>query len=304
MYYRRRDPYYYDRPDPGSCLGTVLVILLVIAILAMVAIFIGFYILLAFLIVGAVIGAVCAVFCILKAVPQTVSEYRQRRFNGTGLLGTLQRICWFYGYMGKNSVLNDVDFAKNFYGKASGLRLRSFKKWMYLIAALAVLACGLLILAALLVATVLLVWALIVFACTVALAALAIFVCICAGYLLYVALRQMLSGIKAAFSPSCYRFAGKRKFSDLAEVPQTFYRQWKAWVGNAWTVMLDYGRATRRSTAHLRWFHPRALFSFGQWLISPVMGAVVIALGTVLAYLVFAPVYLVDAIWIVIRSLI
>ncbi|MBE6530039.1 MAG: hypothetical protein E7680_05520 [Ruminococcaceae bacterium] len=287
----------------GGCLGSLLAFLVVIAFLIVCAIYFGTIILIGFLILGAIIGLICAIFALLKAFPQTIKDMSCQAFNGSAFIVFLKKTGYFYICISKYSLYNDVAFAKNFFQKFTVKRWLSFTKWMYLMVAIAVILCGISVLGILLAASALFLLIFLSFTILLSAALLCLMMGVCLIIIMFVGTKHLILSIPLSFFPSCYRFKGKRKIGDLGIVIKTFFAQWGVWVKTVWRNTAQFVHNFRQHAKLRRWFSPVSLFSIGLLCMLPIGTSIVIAIATVISWVVFLLGYLVDAFWIIIRSI-
>ena len=133
--------YVYRKPDPGEVFGSVMATLVVIALIVAFAVYIGGIILAIFLGIGVLIGLAYTLYVYIKALVQA-----SRNLGGSSvsnrflafLLGWLKLV----GLTSLYAFKENLQVANNAMIKASGYRLLSFQKWMWLIVAPTVLIVG------------------------------------------------------------------------------------------------------------------------------------------------------------------
>lgn len=299
FFYRSRDPYYGYSPAAG-CFGSLLATLVIVAILIVCAIYIGMYVLLGLLIIGAIVGGLTAVFALFKALPQTIKDMSSQIYRGNKIVVLLKKIGYFFVCLAKYSISNDLQYAKNAFQKFSANRVLSFSKWVNLALAVTVLIFGLLILVAILFFAAISTISLIVLAINIVLVSIAIMLGVGFLYNLFLVAKEAVHTGKRSFSPVCFKFAGRCYFSDLLSVPKTFFKQMGAWIGTTWKNSMNLLSRYQSWLTTKRWIlFPLAI----AFIIScPISALIFILLASVIVFVLGLLVYLVDAIWILIKA--
>lgn len=301
FFYRSRDPYYGYSPAAG-CFGSLLATLVIAAILIVCAIYIGFYVLVGLLIIGAIVGGVTAVFSLFKALPQTVKDMSSQIYRGNKIVVLLKKIGYFFVCLAKYSISNDVQYAKNAFQKFSTQRTLSFSKWVNLALGVTVLIFGLLILFGILSFAVLITASLLMFAINIVIVSIAVMISV--GFLcnMFFVIKEAIHSGKQSFSPICFKFKGRCYFSDLLLVPKTFIVQMGKWIGTTWTNSMNLlgNYKSWLNTKSWVWFP----LSIAFIVSCPLSTLLVIGLGILVIFVLTLLVYLIDAIWIVIKAII
>ncbi len=296
----RRDPYYGYSPAAG-CFGSLLAFLVIATILIVCAIYIGVYILIGLLIIGAIIGGLAAVVALFKALPQTIRDMNSQNYHGNKIVVVLKKIGYFFVCISKYSINNDWQYAKNAYQKFASKKALSFSKWVNLALAATVLIFGLLMLVAILFFAALFVASLIVFIINLILVAIVIMLGISLLCNMFFVMREAIRCGKKSFSPICFKFTGRCYFSDLLSVPKSFFAQLGSWIGTTWksSINLLSNYKSWLNTKRWLWF-PLAI---AMIISCPISSILIIAVAVIILVVLSLLIYLVDAIWIIIKAI-
>lgn len=292
------DPY---RRDDG-CFGTIIALLVVALIIIFALIYIGFYVLIGFLILGAVIGGIFAVIAYLKAIPQAISDLQYQTFYGNAILCWLKRIFLFILYLVKYAVLNCAQYAGDHYQKFQSQRTMSFSKWMNLMVALVVIVAGIGVTVAMSLVLVTLVLQLILAVITLAFAA--VIALLLVGVLVHgvMSVFRMFATIASELFPVCFIFSGRVSRSDILTVATDYFEQLKNWMGGVWSEQASFAGNWKLNASGRAWYSPVSIFSIVMWLMMPIGTALAILPCVVISFVIFLPVYIVDAIFLLIKS--
>lgn len=300
MLFYRRDPNYGYSPAAG-CFGSLLATLVIVTFLIVCAIYIGFYVLVGLLIIGAIVGGLTAVFSLLKTLPQTVKDMSSQIYHGNKVVVLLKNVGYFFVCLAKYSISNDVQYAKNAFQKFSSQRVLSFSKWINLAWGITVLVFGLLMLLGILSSVFFLAASLLIFVINVIIVSIGIMIGI--GFLcnMFFVVKEAVHSGKQSFSPVCFKFLGRCYFSDLLSVPKTFMIQMGKWIGTTWTNSMSLlgNYKSWLNTKHWIWFP----LSIAFIISCPLSALIFIAVASLIMLVVALPVYLLDAIWILIKAI-
>lgn len=300
FFYRSRDPYYGYSPADG-CFGSLLATLVIAAILIVCAICIGFYVLIGLLIIGAIVGGLTAVFSLFKALPQTVKDMSSQIYHGNKVVVLLKKVGYFFVCLAKYSISNDLKYAKNAFKKFVAQRILSFSKWVNFALGVTVFIFGLLILFGILFFAVVLTVSLLMLAVNVTVISIAIMIGVGLLGNMLLAVKKAIHSGKQKLSPVCFKFSGRCYFSDLLSVPKTFIMQMGKWIGTTWTNSINLIGKYKSWLNTKRWILFPVAIAF---IIScPISALIVIALASIILFVLALPVYLVDAIWILIKAI-
>lgn len=153
----RRNPYdtYYTYVTPADVFGSVVVFLVLAAIVAVLAIYVGYIALIIFLGVGAVIGLAYALYvyikCFIVAIASSTGVAASTPLKTTALR-------WFTiaKLASRDAFVENVSVARNALTKSHAYRILSFRKWMWIMVALATIVFGSMLIVAVVVLQVLL----------------------------------------------------------------------------------------------------------------------------------------------------
>lgn len=295
------DPYRRNDGCAG-CFGSLLALLVVLLIIVFAFIYIGFYVLIGFLILGAVIGGVFAVIAYLKAIPQAISDLQYQNFSGNALVVWLKRVMCFILYLIKYAIMNNVQYAGQHYQKFQSQRSMSFSKWMNLMISLVVIVAGVAVIVFMSFLLLFIVAQLILAVLGLALLAVLALLAICALVHLSMALFRMFATIGSELFPVCFIFSGRVTRGDILTVASDYFGQLKSWVGGVWSDQASFASNWKLNAGGRAWFSPVAIFSFVMWMMMPVGTFVAFLPCLLISFVIFVPVYIVDAIFLLIKS--
>ena len=298
MLFFRRDPYYGYSPF-ADWFGSVLATLVIVVILVMCAIYIGFYMLLGLLILGAIIGGLTAVFSLLKALPQTVNDMSRQIYHGNKVVVFFKKVGYFFVCIAKYSISNDIQYAKNAFQRFASKRMLSFLKWINLALGITVLIFGLLVLLGVLFSAALLTLALLTLAMHIVFVSIAIIFAVGLLYNLVLVVKEAIRSGSQSFFPVCFKFSGRCYFSDLLSIPKAFIAQMGKCIGITWTNSMNLLGIYRSWLIAKHWIYFPVAIAF---IIScPIVALVFIAVASPMVMALALAVYLVNAIWILIK---
>lgn len=301
MFYSWRDPY---GPNPGSCLGTIVVSLIIVALLTFFCIYFGSIILIIFLIIGGILGLGCAVYACAKAIPQTVNDVKNTYFQGNKIIQFLKKLGYVFICIAKYSLANIFDLAKLSIAKFKSYKLLSFKKWMYFALLIGVVVFGLILLVSLIAVTVLAVFGIVFLLFQVTFVVVSVFAVI--GVLTNFVISEMnfIKLSKNANLFSCFRFNRSCTFKNVLSIPKEFFALMKDWIKDGWLADIAFTNGLRNKYSAYNVFSVQNILAFAFWIIMPISACVSIAVTFVLTCLCFLPAYIVNIIWIVINAVI
>lgn len=294
-----RDP-YYDR-SPIGCFGTLILCFFLALFIALAAIYLGIYFLIAMLIIGCIVGGMGAIYALFKSIPQIINDMRTQYFKGSKLVVALKNIGYLFICIGKYSISNDFQFAKNAFMKFKNKRVLSFSKWINLALSFSVMVFGILILLGILTFAFVAAAFLLIHAAMAMILLIALLMIVSLVYNIYVAIKGAVLNWGTSFLPIALKFRDKCYFSDIVAVPRTLISQLGAWLSSIW----KYG--INSITHYKSWMSSgRKILipiSIAMIISSPMATTIIVALVAVLTSIILLVAYLVDAIWIIIKSL-
>lgn len=299
MFFYRRRPCSGCSPAAG-CLGALLVILAVVVILIVCAVYIGTYVLLGLLIIGTIVGGATAIFSLFKALPQTVRDIRNQTYSGNKAVVLLKTVGYFFVCLAKYSIGNDIQYARNAFQRFSAKRFFSFSKWVNFALGITVLIFGLLALAGVLILAALFTGSLLLIAIGLVAMAAAVMIGIGLLYNVFLMGKEAINSGKQIFSPLCFKFTGHCFFADLISVPKTFMTQMGKWIARIWLCAMGLLGKYKSwfNTKHRIWYPLTIAFI----VACPIATLLFSVIAAPIAIAMAIPVYLVDAIWILIKA--
>lgn len=299
MFFFRRNRYY----DDAEIFANIMVFLVVFVLLGVFIFYFALIVLSIFLAIGAVIGGIYAVIGVISVLPQVITDVKAKSYRGGRTAVFFKKFLYFFVSIAKFSIVELIRRAKKILVKFSARRFLSFTKWMYLMLAISIIVFGIAILAsvwgfcaALLLAVIFAVLSLfgmlVAALCIVALAMNAV-----------VAAEGLFVCVGKCFIPTCCRFSGKPPLSEIGKIPGRYCRQTGDFARTVWrgcgNVIADL---ERRAGQHII-IHPYMMFILALKITYYVFVPVVIAAGILLISAAFIVVYLINTIWILIRSM-
>lgn len=294
----------YSRPDPAGCFGTILALLVVMAIIIACIVYFGAFILLGFLILGAVIGLVFAIIAYLKAIPQAVADIKYATFTGNAFTMWLKRVITFIFYVGKYAITNNAQYANTHYQKFQSKQTLSFTKWMNLITAFIVLVAGVSVIVLM---TLLLLFAVISLVCAllfIVIDVIILFLAIGIAVHLFLTFKQMITDISSVFFPICFIFSGNITVIDIPAVAKKYFNQLVTWNGNAWSAQRAFVAGMAQNSQMRAWYSPYSVLTILLTITMPIGSFIAQAVCSLISVIVFIPIYIVDALLMLIKSFI
>lgn len=280
----------YVKASPGEVFGSLLTMFIIGAIIFVLALYISWYILIVFLGIGAIIGLVYAIYVYIRAFANSVRLASSYVLKHSGVLIKFIEKIWFVSVEAAKTAFSDnLGVASNAITRSRAHRIISFRKWMWLVAAISVIIFGLCLIAA-----VILVQLSLVLLCFLII--IAIVLCICAVYMVVALFYMLYESVKILISQSRKNL----KFSSLAfRISANFklfgqsFIQYFASIGKTisglWRESVFLSRLNISSASTLR------VFSLSKWLflISPVALFLWAAIITIIFSIVLALIYLI-----------
>lgn len=136
----------YQRPSAAEVFGTILVIFIVGGIVVGLAAWLSWWILIAFLGVGVLIGFVYALIVYIRAFFHAISNiggYSPR--STSAMLGVIEKLFALNAMTAVEAFNTNISNSAGALTRAQSYRLISFRKWMWLIAALSMVIFGVLL---------------------------------------------------------------------------------------------------------------------------------------------------------------
>lgn len=280
----------YEKPSASDIFASLVVTGVIIAIIAMLVIYVGMIVLWIFLGIGGVIGLAYALFVYFRAFFRTIGSMSGYAPRHTGPIGIfLEKLFAFTAAASKAALTDNLMMAGSAVARSNQYRIISFRKWMWLVAALSIFVFGL----ALIVAVILLQFGLL-FSGTALVLALVFGVCViylvsALGYGAAVSGGFAAGALRNEIDLSGYSFTGWAGFSDLKNSLSLAFSSYGRMLSSLWRDTLDKSRDNFSEGLS------RGLTDIKKWLymVSPVGLCLWAGIATALSAIVLPLTFLV-----------
>ncbi len=279
----------YTRPTLGEVLGSLLVYLIIAFILIMLAVYVSWIILAVFVGIGVVIGLCYALFIYIRALIGAIRAGVGYSARSSGaVMAVFERLFVISLTAAQTAFQDNLTIASNAVARSQGYRVLSFRKWMWLVVALAVIVFGLCLIVAVILAE-------LGILAGVALAVLSVLALICLLYCIAALIYALIFGGKIAWTAvvdqhdfSCFVFNKYATFSDVGRAFGIYFPWIGRCVAQLWQETLTLARDNFTDSL------TRPVLSLSRWLlfVSPVMLVPCACLYTVLVALAFGLLFL------------
>lgn len=283
----------YEKPSAGEVFGSFLMMLVIVGFVVLIAAYISWIILIVFAAIGAAIGLCYALYVYIRAFIRAVGTGYTPKSNGV-VLGLLEKLFVISATTSSTAFSDSIGIASNAVARSRAYRVISFRKWMWLIAALSIMVFGLCLIAA----VILLEFSLLIGAVCVLLGILAV-ICLlyfvtALGYALFFAEKFSLSSAADQLDFSGFGFHLGTGFYELGCSASIFYASFGRMIAQMWSETHTLAQNNFSDAMS------RPIFSVPKWLylVSPVplyfwttllsgLAAVLLTLEFILIFLAF-----------------
>lgn len=279
----------YERPSAGELFGSIMVFLVILALIISILWWIGVTALIVFLCIGGAIGLGYALFVYVRAFISSVSTVWGYTPNSSGvLMGTLEKLFVLSATSAQTAFQENLNVASGAITRSRAYGIISFRKWMWLVAALSVMVFGV----ALIIAVILLEFSLVL---AVAAAFVGLIAALCALYIvaatfyaLFFAGKIAVVAIRNNIDFTCFIFNTFATFGDWVHAFPASFKSLGMSVSELWSETLTLCRDNFTTALSM------PLLSLLKWLylVSPAPLVLWAGLFTALKCLVFGLVFL------------
>lgn len=291
----------YERPSAGEVFGSVMVFLVIFALILGVAAWLSWWILVVFVGIGAVIGFGYALVVYIRAIKSSISTMSGYSPNANGaVLKVLEWLAVFSLTTAQTAFADNVSVASGALTRSRGYGIISFRKWMWLIAALAVIVFGVALIAALilfelglLAAVVIVLLGLLFVVCLLYLAAAVLYALAYEGQITFTVVKKHIN-----FSRLTSNFNSYVTFGDCMRAASNFFD-----LSLRWAIMDQWSDSLTLSKDNFTDALSMPLLSLMKWLklVSPaplmMWSCVYIALMCIVLTLVFIVLWIGLLLW-------
>ena len=121
-------------------------------------------------------------------------------------------------------------------------------------------------------------------------------------YNAYCVVKSMVLCSKNSFLPMCFKFRGRCCFSDLLSGPKTFFAQIRNWISDSLKNSMSLLGNYKSCFSNWYWFSFPLVIAL--IIFCPISAILIIPVGSIIIFAVWLAVYLIDAIWILIKAII
>ena len=140
-FFRRRVIIY--RPALSDILISLVLALFIFGLVFALVLIVGWYILLAFLGIGLLIGGGCALYIYFKSLKKAINLANTNVTYGMSKWGNFfKKLFYVFFQSAKLTLVDCFSFAGNAFIKSHAYKIISFRKWMWIIAALSIIVFG------------------------------------------------------------------------------------------------------------------------------------------------------------------
>lgn len=295
----RRRRYY----DDAEIFGSIMTILVLLVFITVCFIYFALITLCVFLAVGVVIGGIYAIIGIMSVLPKVVSDVKAKSYFGGRIVVFMKKFLYFFISIAKFAIVELINRAKKILVKFSAKKIFSFKKWMYLILAISIIVFGIADLAFVWLICASLLFAVIFPPLTLLVLLFAILYVIAFFVMAFVTIKGSFVCVGLYFIPTCYRFARKPPLNELAGIPCRYCRQAGDFINAVWRGCDNFISVLKNRIGIHSAIHPYEMFITTLKINYYIFAPVIIFIETLLSSIVFFIIYLVNTIWILIRSM-
>lgn len=285
----RRQYVIYEKPSMADIIGSILVVLIIAFIVGMFAAYVGLIVLFVFLGIGGAIGLVYALFVYIRAFINTLRNMGAYAPRSTGAVtGVIEKCFVLASKTASTAFFDNISVASSALTRSHAYRLLSFRKWMWLVAALSVIVIGLALIIFFILLQLFIVLMIAAFILEVFLAVCALYFVAACGYAIFFVAKFMVGGIGSANPFPAFAFRRGATFGDMGHTFIDYF----ASLGNAVRGMWSETMTLARDNVNDALSKP--LLSLSKWLqiVSPAPLVLFAAIATALMCIVFTLIFI------------
>ena len=292
----RRTYIVTERPDPGEAFGSLMAFLVIIGIIIAFAAMISWYILLVFLGIGILLGLGYALVMYIKSFVQAIKSLGAVSKNNA-VLSFIAKWFFLFKETSKLAFMENLNVARSALINARSYRFLSFRKWMWLIVAPAVMIGGTLLILSIIFFNLMIVFSIISFILFLVITFITVSYLIYLFYAFYLSIKSLLDAFANDNPFSSLEFSRYNKMGILVSFPKGYFLSLFSVIKSLWSdaiSLMGQNLYSSRNYAILNVVKYFLIISPLSIIVASIICTLVLFVALLIA---FIPLFIVEFFW-------